>query len=179
MARVISVAELKEMKNKTFFTNIGGRVVACRFKSLHVYISGRWRACDKQKYMQSRFDFLIERADGGVLYGIYNKLPRIYDTIDDCVADRNTYYMAVVNECDLLEPWLAEVQTIKILNQDWLQLCTWSRTTDMKVKLITFTSVRYDVFEGKLSFPYSPNKKVFKHKEDCLRECPIEVITFD
>ena len=179
MARVISVAELKEMKNKTFFANIKGKVVACRFKSLIVHISGQWRACDKKGYMQNHFDYLIECADGGVLYGTYACLPRIYDTIDDCIAEKNSYHMAVISEYDLVEPWLAEVQTVKIMGQDWLTLCAWSRTSDMKVKLTAITHAHYDAFEQKLNFRYSPNQKVFKHKEDCLRECPIEVITFD
>ena len=176
MARQISANDLK---GKTFYTNIEGKVVACRFTCLIAYLSGSYRVHEQFRkvpmYMTEKFGFTMECADGSKIYGNYQWLPEIYETIDDCVNKVNSLKAAYIDERELAERWNAGGTITFCLGQEYNTLTTFRRNQDtFKIERIGFTNQKYDILNDKLL----GDKKYFKSYEDCQRGTTIEVVTF-
>ena len=178
MARQISVNDLK---GKTFYTNIEGKVVACRFTCLIVYLAGEHQTQGgglgnkAPKYMSNQFAYVMECADGNKLYGNYQWLPEIYETIDDCVNKANSLKAAYVDEREVLEPYIACEKPIAVVCREYTRFYTYRRNQDtFKIELTALIRQKYDILNDKLL----GDKKYFKSYEDCQRGTTIEVVTF-
>lgn len=178
MARQISVNDLK---GKTFYTNIKGKVVACRFTCLIVYLAGEHQVqsvrlkSEAPKYMSNHFGYVMECADGCKLYGNCQWLPEIYETIDDCVNKANSLKAAYIDEREVLKPYIADEKPVTIICREYTRFYTYRRNKDtFKIELSALIRQRYDILNDKLL----GDEKYFKSYEDCQRNSTIEVVTF-
>lgn len=178
MARQISTNDLK---GKTFYTNIKGKVVACRFTCLIVYLAGEHRVQSVRsqnevpKYMSNDFGYVMECADGSKLYGNCKWLPEIYETIDDCVNKVNSLKGAYIDEREVLMPYIADEKPVTIIGQEYTCFCAYHRNKNtFKIELTALVRKRYDILNDKLL----GDEKYFKSYEDCQRGTTIEVVTF-
>ena len=176
MARKIKVNDLK---GKVFYTNINGKVVACRFTHLMVYTSGSHRVFENFRkcpmYMTDKFGYAMECANGTEMYGNYQWLPDIYETIDDCVNNVNSLKAAYMDEREILKQWNAGEIITTCLGHEFKTFTTYRRNKDtFRVERIGFTNKHYDILNDKLL----GEGEYFKTYEDCQRGTTIEVVTF-
>lgn len=187
MAKELTLNQLKGLKGKTLFINIGGKVVACRFKRLEVYSIG----LKFDKSFADKFRYFLECADGTQKMEYHACFPKVYYTIDDCVKGVNSLYMATIDMFAPLEKIMSGEGTTKtrvaggrIFSSAINAICayTWKRNKEtLEIEEHQIGNVRYDVMEDKIWDGCGPEYEEFvgyRTKEDCQRNSTIEVVTF-
>ena len=178
MEKVLSLEELKSFNNKVFYIIRNGKVVACKFTYLVVFLKCRFQAGQRENLYFSRdFGYVLELANGEKLYANNSYMPEIYETIDDCISRKNSLYGAWVDEREILSPCVSKwEQVFETYGGLWIQAFGYTRNEKtFEIRESKLSYMRYYVFENKLTNEYC---RFFKTHEECAKNSPIEVVTF-
>ena len=187
MTKVLSLSQLKGLNGKTLFVNRNGRVVACRFTRLEVYLHGAKFLSD----YADKFRYNLECADGSTFGEYHCSFPNVYYTADDCIKGTNGLRFAVVDEFKPIECILADTgcDTRRSFGPTLYRspinvTCAYTYRRDtktLKIDIVGIGQIRYDVLQDKFWEGCGPEYVEFvgyKTYEECAKNSPIEVVTF-
>ena len=175
MAKEITMNQLKGLKGKTMFIINNGKIVACRFKELEAYTTTT-KLFDLHN--ADKFRYVLECADGTKISEYHAWLPKIYYTIDDCVKGVNSLQGAYF---DIFAPVENIMSGVRSNGIGTVALTWWRNPKTLTIEERSISNVRYDVIKDKLWSGCGPEYKEFvgyKTKEECQKNCTIEIITF-
>lgn len=178
MEKVLSLEELKSFKNKVFYIIRNGKVVACKFTHLVVFLKCRFQVRQGGSLYFSRdFGYVLELANGDKAYSTSGYIPEIYETIDDCVNRKNSLRGAWIDEQEILSPYVSKWEKVfETYGGLWIQAFGYARNKHtFEIYESKLSYMRYNVLEDKLT---NESNHFFKTREECAKNSPIEVITF-
>jgi hypothetical protein len=123
------------------------------------------------------FGYVILRADGTNGYGSCGLLPEIYETVDDCMACVNSLKTAYADEREVLEPIVSKwVDCTDSFGNKAVRALSWRRNSKtLEIEERGLGTMRFDVINDKF---LDTTTMFFKTREECVKNSPIEVITF-
>lgn len=178
MAQESRKINVQDLVGKVFYTNVKGKIVQCKFTHLVVYCNTFFRYHEPQKmYKTKTFGYVVLCADGTKLYGNYCWLPEIYETVDDCMARVNSLKADYADERKVLELFVSRwVDCTDSFGNKGVRALSWHRNPkSLEIEERGLGSVTFDAIKNK---PVDYNANLFKTREECAKNSPIEVITF-
>ena len=179
MANEIRKINVKDLVGKVFYANIKGKIVQCKFTYLSVYCKTFYHYHERERMFKTRdFGYVILYADGTNIYANCGRLPEIYETVDDCMAQVNSLRDTYADEREILEPivsrWVDDIDSL--FGNKGVRALSWRRNEKtLEIEERGFGSMTLDVINDKF---LHTTTRFFKTREECAKNSPIEIVTF-